>query len=537
MSRYLTSIAVLLTSLTQLSGCWIEVSVPSGGDVTGGSSGYYCESGQTCAIEVADMRFSATFEARPWAGWVFMGWRQDWKYLCGGSQETCTLSTDNPYFPEDPRLVKLIESDEVFYLQPVFVRGTPTETAIAAVADPALRVCLRTVVDDIRDVAYAEELPRLECGNLQSLQGLEVFQGLERLELDDFENELIDLSPLQALVRLRTLALVGNGDDDTFRDTSHLGEQLTAMPDLESLDLSRNAIDDLSPLAVALAQLKRLTQLNLFANQISDLRPLSALHKLTSLNLLGNQIEDIGPLAAMTRLRFLELSGNSITDLRPLAELKELTTLNTIGSPIDDISPLQGLQQLQFLNLSGGNIDNLAPLQSLTALEVLRLKRNQISEVDSLAGLNRLTWIELAGNAIEDIGGLADLTRVEYLDLGENALRDLGPLAGMIGLQELNLNQNRIVDVGPLAGLDNLRELSLGGNEIVDVSPLTDLAGLDFLDLRENAISEVGDLANSLSPGAILLLSGNPLSCGEIDRLLSEKQLSVVYHPLPAECT
>ena len=530
------SIALLLTTLATLTGCWIEINVPEGGHVTGGSPAYFCDSGQTCDIEVDDLQFSANFNAVPWDGWVFMGWLRDWKHLCGGSSETCVLNTDNPYITAQPGVIELIASDEVFFLQPVFVRGTPIDTAIAAVADPELRVCLQAVVDDIRDVVYAEELQRLECGNLRSLQGLEVFVGLEQLTIEDLENESIDLSPLAALVRLRTFALVGNGDDNTFEDTSHLAEQLVALTQLESLDLSRNDIHDLAPLAAPLTQMKGLTRLKLFGNVISDLGPLAQLRRLTSLNLLGNQIEDIGPLMAMTRLQFLELSGNSISDLNPLAALGELRTLNIIGSPIDDISPLQDLRQLQFLNLSGANISNLAPLASLRQLEVLRLRHNQITELDALAGLNRLTWIELARNAIDDIGGLAGLTTVEYLDLRDNEISDLGPLVGMRRLQEVDLSENAIVDVDPLAGLETLRELRLGNNAVVDVSPLTDLDELDFLDLAENGITELGDLANSLGPKATLVLSGNPLSCEQIEQLQSTENLNVLYAPLPEEC-
>lgn len=529
---------LLVLIIAALPGCRLMITVPTGGHVTGGSPAHFCDSGQSCNIEFANTGVSANFQAVPWDGWIFMGWRKDWKYLCGGSQESCDLSTDNPYLLSTyPFITELIESDELFFLQPVFVRGTPIDTAIAAVSDPDLRACLQFVVDDIGDVQYAEELHRLECGNMSSLQGLDAFVGLEQLKLEDFENESIDLSPLRALVRLHTLAIVGNGDDDTFEDTHHLAEQLISLPLLESLDLSRNNIHNLAPLAAPLAQLKRLTGLNLWGNYISELSPLADLSQLTSLNLLGNQIEDIRPLATLTQLRFLELTGNTVSDLSPLATLTELRTLNTIGSPLTDISPLQELEQLQFLNLSGGSISNLAPLASLEQIEVLRVRNNEITDTDALAGLDRLYLLDLAGNSIDDIGGLAGLSRMDFLDLSRNAISDLGPLVGMTALQELHLSQNEIVDIGPLATLVNLLEIHLDSNAITDISPLSDLEHLEFLFLMDNEISEIQGLIDSLSPETRVLLMENPLSCEDIHRLLNIDTIDVVYEPLPPGCT
>ena len=521
-----------------LPGCWVEITVPEGGYVTGGSPAYFCDSGQSCEIEFSETGVSANFRAVPWDGWIFMRWRKDWKHLCGGSQESCDLSTDNDFLlAAFPAITELIESGEKFFLQPVFVRGTPIDTALAAVPDPELRACLQFVIDDIRDVQYAEELPRLECGSVRSLQGLDAFVGLEHLQLDDFENESIDLSPLQALVRLHTLAIIGNSDDDTLEDTSHLAEQLIPLTRLKSLDLSRNGIQNLAPLAAPLAQMKRLTRLNLWGNNISDLGALAELKQLTSLNLLGNQIDNLEPLAALTKLQYLELSGNSISDLGPLVSLTQLQTLNIIGSPLNDIRPLQALEQLQFLNLSGGSIRDLTPLANLKQMEVLRMRNNEITNLDALAGLNRLTWLDLAGNAIDDIGGLAGLSRMDSLYLSSNAISDLGPLMGLTSLQELDLSQNEIVDVGPLAGLINLQELDLSGNAIADISPLSDLGQLELLFLTDNEISEIRNLTESFSAETRILLTGNPLSCAEIDALLNSDDVFVVYDPLPEGCS
>jgi internalin A len=59
-------------------------------------------------------------------------------------------------------------------------------------------------------------------------------------------------------------------------------------------------------------QLKTLTDLDLDRNEISDLKPLAGLTKLTTLYLGSNQISDMKPLAGLTNLNYLWLGGNQI---------------------------------------------------------------------------------------------------------------------------------------------------------------------------------------------------------------------------------
>jgi hypothetical protein len=72
------------------------------------------------------------------------------------------------------------------------------------VADEALRNCLRQTILDQR-ITQADQLSRLICrhAGIESLQGLETFVALE--ELDISHNALRDLSPLQNLPKLRLL--------------------------------------------------------------------------------------------------------------------------------------------------------------------------------------------------------------------------------------------------------------------------------------------------------------------------------------------
>jgi hypothetical protein len=87
---------------------------------------------------------------------------------------------------------------------------------------------------------------------------------------------------------------------------------------VNSLDLSRNRISELRPLA----GLTNLQTLMLADNEISDVDPLAALEGLEELDLSGNQIEDVNALVALTALRYLNLAGNPIRDLDPIERLR-----------------------------------------------------------------------------------------------------------------------------------------------------------------------------------------------------------------------
>ena len=92
---------------------------------------------------------------------------------------------------------------------------------------------------------------------------------------------------------------------------------------LSSLDLSRNRISNVHPLAA----LKNLLSLDLADNEIADADPLAALDQLETLDLSGNELEDVAALAGLVNLRYLNLSGNPIEDMAPLQRMRRNGTI------------------------------------------------------------------------------------------------------------------------------------------------------------------------------------------------------------------
>ncbi|MCJ8278881.1 MAG: hypothetical protein MJK14_02760 [Rivularia sp. ALOHA_DT_140] len=55
-----------------------------------------------------------------------------------------------------------------------------------------------------------------------------------------------------------------------------------------------------------------MTEINLFANQINDVKPLSNLTNLTNLDIIQNNINNIEFLSSLTKLEYLSISDNPI---------------------------------------------------------------------------------------------------------------------------------------------------------------------------------------------------------------------------------
>ncbi|KAA1194086.1 hypothetical protein F0M18_01180 [Pseudohalioglobus sediminis] len=112
-------ICIALISLA-VCACKVEIIVPEGGRVLTESGAYNCSEGKTCTIDVVDIFFDEVFQALPEEGYLFEGWKKRDNGFCGGKDEACSLSTKD--FAGNDLLLAILESDETFFLQPVFSR-------------------------------------------------------------------------------------------------------------------------------------------------------------------------------------------------------------------------------------------------------------------------------------------------------------------------------------------------------------------------------------------------------------------------------
>ena len=168
-----------------------------------------------------------------------------------------------------------------------------------------------------------------------------------------------------------------------------------------------------------------------------DIVHLSCLTGLVHLDISRNQLQDISPIAGLTGLMSLNLSYNCITNLSHLSGLVNLKTLNLSVNEFNDISPLSNLVNLEHLILSQNKITILSPLSHLVHLTTLELFFIRVRDISPLRGLINLTHLELCCNSdITDISPLSNLTKLEYLDLrADTNIVDLSPLSGLTNLK------------------------------------------------------------------------------------------------------
>jgi hypothetical protein len=100
---------------------------------------------------------------------------------------------------------------------------------------------------------------------------------------------------------------------------------------------------------------------------ISSIAGLENFTNLESLDLSGNAITDLTPLSALTNLKALILTGCTAEDYTPLASLTNLRVLLLDHSTIADPTPLLALSNLNCLYLEGSQIMNCLPLADIRA--------------------------------------------------------------------------------------------------------------------------------------------------------------------------
>lgn len=176
----------------------------------------------------------------------------------------------------------------------------------------------------------------------QDLSQLGRLAGLEYVDVSCCR-AIADLSPLQALPRLKGLYLLGNQQVTDF-------SPITAIESLEELDVTETGLTDYSQFA-GLPQLRKVI---LFGKRgTADLSTLAALPHLEELLIIGDSswtdLSFLTGLATLQRLKVRKLKA--VADWSPVASLPQLRQLYIVECPgLTKFAPLQPLlPQLESL--------------------------------------------------------------------------------------------------------------------------------------------------------------------------------------------
>ncbi|KRZ13066.1 Leucine-rich repeat-containing protein egg-6 [Trichinella zimbabwensis] len=332
---------------------------------------------------------------------------------------------------------------------------------------------------------------------------------------------------------------------------------LKMLPNLEKIDISNNALVDLTEYAFehnealkviraknnkistlspnSLNEVKsNLELLDLSGNQLIQVpaQNLRSFQKLRMLDLSDNLIDKIPNLQFMNmpELRDLRLGGNKIAEVMPLAfmNIPKLEVLNLTRNTIAtmETNPIQQFENLEILDLSWNKLNRLkaSSFKDLAKLKELHLQNNEIDIVETMAvsDNSELRMINLANNKIKELykNAFDQLPQLNTLILTNNQLQEIdqGMLSGMPNLQQLRLRSNKILKIEKKAfeTMPLLTTLDVADNllETLPVEVFHNLNRLFWLDLSNNRIRNI-DQGTFQAKITNLLLQGNPLNCSD----------------------
>lgn len=290
---------------------------------------------------------------------------------------------------------------------------------------------------------------------------LRYFTKLTELNID--KGNFSDLSFLSDLTALTTLTVTNSpvSNDDL--------KTIVALPALTHLTLSNCGLGNIENLSTA-----RLEYLDLSNNAIRDLSPLSFMASLSHLNLSYNAVTNLNSLSAMTGLIALDISANSLSSVRPLASCVNLQELNIAYNSVASLSGMENLTSLTLLDASNNNLTEVESLAGITSLKQLLLNNNTILNITSLSGLTALEYFDFSYNEIEVLPVWSGNSALIYINGTNNKLTSINSLSTCKDLNTVLMNYNNISSVDPLATCRKLVRVDVNGNPVTNVSMLTD---------------------------------------------------------------
>ncbi|KAK3984835.1 protein phosphatase [Cladorrhinum sp. PSN332] len=200
-------------------------------------------------------------------------------------------------------------------------------------------------------------------------------------------------------------------------------EGLSGVADsLTELDLYDNLI---SHIGDGLSDLVNLTSLDLSFNKIKHIKHISHLTQLTDLFFVSNKISQIQNLEGLSKLRNLELGSNRIRELQNLSSLTALEELWVAKNKITSLTGLSGLSSLRLLSIQSNRIRDLSPLKEIPQLEELYISHNALESLEGIENNIHLRVLEISNNQISSLKGLGPLAELEELWASYNKIADL----------------------------------------------------------------------------------------------------------------
>ncbi|MFZ9001698.1 MAG: leucine-rich repeat domain-containing protein [Bacteriovoracaceae bacterium] len=206
---------------------------------------------------------------------------------------------------------------------------------------------------------------------------------------------------------------------------------LKGAKNLKYLIINQNKITN----ADVLGTIKSLQYIKMAKNNVSSLKFVKKLPNLVSLDVSDNSIEDISPLSSAIGLEELWLSTQ-----RPAHKASYYT--NPLRKKLEEISALKGLKNLYLLVAGNNNIKDISSIKNLKKLNILSFKNNLIKDINPLKELYSLRNLYLSGNSIEDVLALKDFENLKVLSISNNKIKDCSIITQLPPMKKLVYHKN-----------------------------------------------------------------------------------------------
>lgn len=295
-----------------------------------------------------------------------------------------------------------------------------------------------------------------------TLEDLRYFVTLEKLTIEG--RSIDDLSVLSAMTQMKDLTLrncILSGSLDVL-------EKMDALEHLTISGSGLSSLEDIAPLT-------SLVTLDLSENAIGDISALSGLTGLEELYLSGNAVRDLTPISGMSLLSVLDVSKNGLTSIAPVVSCTRLNKLFLDGNSIADISPAGQLLSLTDLSAASNALTNLSGLSGCTSLSRLDVSSNQITTLEGIAGLNSLTELSFSNNQVTSVPDLGSESLLVRIVADYNKLTDISALGGAPNLNDVFVDYNPdLTDVSALTSCPLISQVNVYGTGVT-VDALTGL--------------------------------------------------------------
>eukprot|EP00899_Mesostigma_viride_P026093 jgi/Mesvir1/6669/Mv08196-RA.1 len=244
--------------------------------------------------------------------------------------------------------------------------------------------------------------PRLENQQLATLAGIDAFPHLQHVQVSN--NAVDDLTPLGSLPYLTTLEASYNRLTRVW--SADVAESSSAGEGKQSATNNNGAsdADGNGPAGEARAGGDASAGPSQ-DDEAASQRP----RRVLRMDVSYNKIRTLRGVSAYQLLRVLVVDNNDLVSLEGVANMASLQHLSARNNHLQSLDHLTGLM-LKFLDVSNNEISSLEQLASIPSLEVLIAANNSLTRLDGLNLLTRLTTLDVCQNK-----GVAKLEEIRHL--------------------------------------------------------------------------------------------------------------------------